>query len=331
MQLLESGGIRLEEIIRITNLKKYFEIKGSFFTRRGAKVHAVNGISFSVKSGESLGLVGESGCGKSTIARLILRLIEPDEGTIEFEGQDITNIKRKTFRPIRKKMQIIFQDQFSSFNPRMTVGKIISQGLETHKLAKGAEKKAMIDSILEKVGLEAEHKNRYPHEFSGGQRQRIGIARALVLNPKLIIADEPVSALDVSIQAQVLNLMKDLQDEFRISYIFISHDLAVVQHLSDRVAVMYLGKILELATDYEIYNNPQHPYTEALLSALPIADPALKKRGKIILKGDVPSPVNPPKGCPFHTRCPDVRDDCKNIEPEFKNIGNDHFVACHFR
>ena len=306
-------------------------MKSGFFGRRVAKLHAVDGISFSVKSGESLGIVGESGCGKSTTARLLLRLIEPDEGKIEFEGQDITKMKREKFRPSRKKMQIIFQDQFSSFNPRMTVGKIISQGLETHKLAKGSEKEAMIDSILEKVGLEAEHKNRYPHEFSGGQKQRIGIARALVLNPKLIIADEPVSALDVSIQAQVLNLLKDIQSESRISYVFISHDLAVLHYVSEIIAVMYLGKFLEMATNYEIYNNPQHPYTEALLSALPVADPTVKKRGRIILKGDVPSPVNPPKGCPFHTRCPYVRDDCKNIEPEFKNIGNGHFVACHFR
>lgn len=321
----------MNELLKVNSLTKYFEIKRGFFIRKTVKLHAVDGVSFSTKSGENLGIVGESGCGKSTIARLILRLIEPDDGSIEFEGQNITGVKRKQLRSLRKRMQIIFQDQFSSFNPRMKVGKIISQGLETHNLAKGSEKEAMIDSMLHKVGLSPEFKNRYPHEFSGGQRQRIGIARALVLNPKLIIADEPVSALDVSIQAQVLNLMKDLQSEFGISYIFISHDLAVVQHISDRIAVMYLGKILELATDHAIYNYPQHPYTQALLSALPIADPTIQRKNKIILNGDIPSPVNPPKGCRFHTRCPYVRNDCKNIEPEFRDIGNRHFVACHLR
>lgn len=319
----------MEELLRIINLKKHFEAKSGFFARRAVKVHAVDGIGFSLRTGETIGLVGESGCGKSTTGRLILRLIEPSEGTIEFEGQDITEMKKDELRPLRKKMQIIFQDPFASLNPRMTVRQIISQGLRTHNLCKEDNEEELVVSILEKVGLEADHKNRYPHEFSGGQRQRIGIARALVLNPKLIIADEPVSSLDVSIQAQIINLMKDLQEEFGLSYLLIAHDLAVVEHVSNRVAVMYLGKIVELATDYDIYNNPQHPYTEALLSAVPLVDPTIKKKKRIILKGDVPSPINPPTGCRFNTRCSYTQDECKTIEPEFKNIGNDHFVACH--
>lgn len=321
----------MEELLRITDLKKHFKAKTGFFGRQGAKVRAVDGISFSLRSGETMGLVGESGCGKSTTGRLILRLIEPSEGKIEFEGQDITEMTKGKLRALRKQMQIIFQDPFASLNPRMTVQQIISQGLRTHNLCKAGTEEESIITILEKVGLEADYKNRYPHEFSGGQRQRIGIARALVLSPKLIVADEPVSSLDVSIQAQIINLMKDLQEEFGLSYLFIAHDLSVVEHVSNRVAVMYLGKIVELATDYEIYNHPQHPYTQALLSAVPLLDPTIRKEDRIILKGDVPSPISPPKGCRFNTRCWQTRAECKTIEPEFKDIGNEHLVACHLR
>jgi oligopeptide transport system ATP-binding protein len=274
--------------------------------------------------------VGESGCGKSTTGRTILRLIEPTDGAIYFEGQDITNLDKSAMRALRREMQIIFQDPYASLNPRMTVGSIIGEPLEIHKIAKGAEKEERVASLLQKVGLRAEDMRKYPHEFSGGQRQRIGIARALALNPKLIVCDEPVSALDVSIQAQVINLLEDLQAEFGLSYLFIAHNLNVVEHISNRVAVMYLGQIVELASGEELYKNPQHPYTEALLSAVPIPDPTVKKK-RIILEGDVPSPINPPKGCHFHTRCMYKDKICEEVEPEFKDIGGGHWVACHFR
>jgi oligopeptide transport system ATP-binding protein len=317
-------------LLDVKHLKKHFPIKGGVFSKTIGYVYAVDDINFTLGKGETLGLVGESGCGKSTTGRTILRLIEPTEGAIYFEGQDITNLDKSAMRALRREMQIIFQDPYASLNPRMTVGSIIGEPLEIHKIAKGSEKEERVASLLQKVGLRAEDMRKYPHEFSGGQRQRIGIARALALNPKLIVCDEPVSALDVSIQAQVINLLEDLQEEFGLSYLFIAHNLNVVEHISNRVAVMYLGQIVELASDEELYKNPQHPYTEALLSAVPIPDPTVKKK-RIILEGDVPSPINPPKGCHFHTRCMYKDKICEEVEPEFKDIGGGHWVACHFR
>ena len=319
-----------EALLEVKHLKKHFPIKGGVFSKTIGYVYAVDDISFTLNRGETLGLVGESGCGKSTTGRTILRLIEPTAGDISFEGQSITTLDKGDMRALRREMQIIFQDPYASLNPRMTVGSIIGEPLEIHKIAKGAEKEARVASLLEKVGLRAEDMRKYPHEFSGGQRQRIGIARALALNPKLIVCDEPVSALDVSIQAQVINLLEDLQAEFGLSYLFIAHNLNVVEHISNRVAVMYLGQIVELASGEELYKNPQHPYTEALLSAVPIPDPTVKKK-RIILEGDVPSPINPPKGCHFHTRCMYKDKICEEVEPEFKDIGGGHWVACHFR
>ncbi|PON19571.1 peptide ABC transporter substrate-binding protein [Candidatus Entotheonella serta] len=319
-----------DTLLEIQNLKKHFPIKGGVFSKTIGHVYAVDGISFSLQSGETLGLVGESGCGKSTTGRTILRLIEPTEGSVKFEGQEITDLDKSNMRSLRREMQIIFQDPYASLNPRMTVGSIIGEPLEIHKIAKGSEKEDQVASLLEKVGLRSEDMRKYPHEFSGGQRQRIGIARALGLNPKLIVCDEPVSALDVSIQAQVINLLEDLQEEFGLSYLFIAHNLNVVEHISNRVAVMYLGKIVELTTDTELYANPQHPYTEALLSAVPVPDPTVEKR-RIILQGDVPSPINPPSGCHFHTRCPYKEKICEEEVPEFKDIGDGHWVACHLR
>jgi len=317
-------------LLEVKHLKKYFPIKGGVFSKTIGYVYAVDDVNFTLAKGETLGLVGESGCGKSTTGRTILRLIEPTDGELYFEGQDITKLEKSAMRALRREMQIIFQDPYASLNPRMTVGSIIGEPLEIHKIAKGAEKEERVASLLQKVGLRAEDMRKYPHEFSGGQRQRIGIARALALNPKLIVCDEPVSALDVSIQAQVINLLEDLQAEFSLSYLFIAHNLNVVEHISDRVAVMYLGQIVELASDEDLYKNPQHPYTEALLSAVPIPDPTLKKK-RIILEGDVPSPINPPKGCHFHTRCMYKEQICEEVEPEFKDIGGGHWVACHFR
>jgi oligopeptide transport system ATP-binding protein len=317
-------------LLVVKHLKKHFPIKGGVFSKTIGYVYAVDDINFTLEKGETLGLVGESGCGKSTTGRTILRLIEPTDGAINFEGQDITNLDKGAMRALRREMQIIFQDPYASLNPRMTVGSIIGEPLEIHKIAKGSEKEERVASLLQKVGLRAEDMRKYPHEFSGGQRQRIGIARALALNPKLIVCDEPVSALDVSIQAQVINLLEDLQAEFGLSYLFIAHNLNVVEHISNRVAVMYLGQIVELASDEELYKNPQHPYTEALLSAVPIPDPTVKKK-RIILEGDVPSPINPPKGCHFHTRCMYKDKICEEVEPEFKDIGGGHWVACHFR
>jgi oligopeptide transport system ATP-binding protein len=317
-------------LLEVKHLKKYFPIKGGVFSKTIGYVYAVDDVNFTIEKGETLGLVGESGCGKSTTGRTILRLIEPTEGAVYFEGEDITKLDKSAMRALRREMQIIFQDPYASLNPRMTVGSIIGEPLEIHKIAKGSEKEERVASLLQKVGLRAEDMRKYPHEFSGGQRQRIGIARALALNPKLIVCDEPVSALDVSIQAQVINLLEDLQAEFGLSYLFIAHNLNVVEHISNRVAVMYLGQIVELASDEELYKNPQHPYTEALLSAVPIPDPTVKKK-RIILEGDVPSPINPPKGCHFHTRCMYKDKICEEVEPEFKDIGGGHWVACHFR
>jgi len=317
-------------LLEVKHLKKHFPIKGGVFSKTIGYVYAVDDINFTLAKGETLGLVGESGCGKSTTGRTILRLIEPTAGAISFEGQDITTLDKSAMRALRREMQIIFQDPYASLNPRMTVGSIIGEPLEIHKIAKGSEKEERVASLLQKVGLRAEDMRKYPHEFSGGQRQRIGIARALALNPKLIVCDEPVSALDVSIQAQVINLLEDLHAEFGLSYLFIAHNLNVVEHISNRVAVMYLGQIVELASDEELYKNPQHPYTEALLSAVPIPDPTVKKK-RIILEGDVPSPINPPKGCHFHTRCMYKEKICEEVEPEFKDIGGGHWVACHFR
>jgi len=318
-------------LLDVKDLVKHFPIrKGIIFPSQVGSVRAVDGVTFYVKKGETLGLVGESGCGKTTTGRLILRLIEKTSGEIYFDGIDISKLLRKEMRALRENMQIIFQDPYGSLNPRMTVGEIIGEPLEIHGVAKGKEKEERVRKILDVVGLSVLHARRYPHEFSGGQRQRIGVARALSLHPKLIICDEPVSALDVSIQAQIINLLKDLQKEFGLTYLFIAHDLNVVKHISNRVAVMYLGKILEMADKHELYQRPQHPYTEALLSAIPRLDQTLDRK-RIILEGDVPSPIHPPKGCRFHTRCPYVEEQCKVQEPAFINVGRDHYVACHLR
>jgi len=318
-----------EMLLSVKDLVKHFPIRqGIIFSKQIGAVQAVDGISFDVQKGETLGLVGESGCGKTTAGRCILRLIEPTSGEIVFDGKNVPSLPKDELRELRKDMQIIFQDPYGSLNPRMTVGDIIGEPLHIHKLAKGAAKEQRVREILEVVGLSAFHARRFPHEFSGGQRQRIGIARALAVDPRLIICDEPVSALDVSIQAQVINLLQDLQQEFGLTYLFIAHDLSVVKHISDRVAVMYLGKIVELTGKNQLYKSPKHPYTQALLSAIPEADPTIKK-DRIILKGDVPSPINPPSGCRFHTRCPKAMDICGRVEPEFVDSGHGHFVACH--
>jgi oligopeptide/dipeptide ABC transporter ATP-binding protein len=320
-----------ETLLEIKDLVKHFPVRGGVFSRVHSYVRAVDGISLSIAEGETLGLVGESGCGKSTAGRAILRLIEPTSGEIRYKGTDIVTLNREKMRLLRREMQIIFQDPYASLNPRMTVGSIVGEPLAIHHIAKGKEREERVAAILQKVGLRPEHMRRYPHEFSGGQRQRIGIARALALNPKIIIADEPVSALDVSIQAQVINLLQDLQKEFGIAYLVISHDLSVVQHICDRIAVMYLGLIVEIADADELIMSPRHPYTEALLSAVPIPDPgATQKKERIILRGDVPSPVNPPSGCRFHTRCPYKEDKCVSEVPPLRPVGGGHLTACHF-
>ncbi len=318
-----------EELLEIKNLKKYFPVKSGVFRKTVGYVKAVDDISFSIKKGETLGLVGESGCGKSTTGRTILRLLEATAGEIHFEGKDVLSLDKQEMRSMRKEMQIIFQDPYASLNPRMTVADIVGEPLDIHKLVKNKrEKREKVEEILKSVGLGKEHMNRYPHEFSGGQRQRIGVARALAVDPKLIIADEPVSALDVSIQAQVINLMQDLQKEFGLTYLFIAHDLSVVKHISDRIAVMYLGKIVELSDKKDLFAEPLHPYTQSLLSAIPVADPTYKKE-RIILEGDVPSPIDPPAGCRFHPRCQKAMDICSKEEPEFKEYKDGHFAACH--
>ncbi|WP_027410686.1 ABC transporter ATP-binding protein [Anoxybacteroides tepidamans] len=317
-----------EPLLQVKSLKKYFPITGGIFSKTIGEVKAVDDLTFTVYKGETLGIVGESGCGKSTTGRMLLRLIEPTEGSIIFENQEITSLSKRELRKIRRDMQMVFQDPFASLNPRHTVEKILEEPLIVHGIGSKQERKKRVQEMLEVVGLGSYHAKRYPHQFSGGQRQRIGIARALMTQPKLIIADEPVSALDVSIQAQVLNLLEDLQKEFGLTYIFIAHDLGVVRHISDRVGVMYLGRMVELADSDALYKSPKHPYTKALLSAVPIPDPEYKQERQL-LAGDLPSPANPPKGCAFHTRCGACMEICKTERPKLKEVEAGHYVACH--
>jgi oligopeptide transport system ATP-binding protein len=326
-QTAESGDPALLEV---RHVKKYFPIRKGVMQREIAHVHAVDDVSFAVREGETLGLVGESGCGKSTLGRTVVRLLEPTDGEIVFQGTPIQQLGTRRLRPLRREMQMVFQDPYASLNPRKRVGTIVSDPMRIHDLGSRADQKRRVGEILETVGLSPEHYNRFPHEFSGGQRQRIGIARALALRPKLIVADEPVSALDVSIQSQMLNLLDDLQNELQLTFIFIAHDLGVVRHVSDRIAVMYLGKIVELSPAEELYTKPIMPYTEALLSAVPIPDPDLaEKRERIVLEGDVPSPINPPSGCRFHPRCRYATDICQQVEPPLVDYGHGHLAACH--
>jgi len=316
-------------IVEVRDLRMWFPINRGVLQRHVGDVKAVDGITFGIVRGETLGLVGESGCGKSTTGRAILQLYRPTGGEVYFKGQDLTKLKGDDLRAMRREMQMIFQDPYASLNPRMTVGGIVGEPLEVHNIGTKAERYDRVRELLAVVGLNPYFINRYPHEFSGGQRQRIGVARALAVNPSFIVCDEPISALDVSIQAQVINLLEDLQDQFGLTYLFIAHDLSVVRHISDRIAVMYLGKIVELTDRDELYKNPMHPYTQALLSAVPIPDPVIEeKRQRIILEGDVPSPAHPPQGCNFSTRCPKVMDICREQEPEFRDYGDGHFVAC---
>lgn len=319
-----------EVLLEVKNLKKYFPVTKGVLKRKVGEVKAVDNVSLFIKEGETLGIVGESGCGKSTLGRTLLRLYEATEGEVTFKGIDVFKASKDQMKELRRKMQIVFQDPYSSLNPRMTVSQIIGEALVEHGLyRRGKELEDYVVEIMNKCGLARYHMNRYPHEFSGGQRQRIGVARALALNPSFIVADEPVSALDVSIQSQVINLFTDLQRELNISYMFISHDLGVVRYISHRVGVMYLGSLVELAEKNALFDNPKHPYTQALLSAIPVPDPTMK-RDRIILEGDIPSPANPPSGCKFHTRCMYAQDICKEVVPEFRDLGGEHFVACHF-
>ncbi|HEY3208071.1 MAG TPA: dipeptide ABC transporter ATP-binding protein [Gaiellaceae bacterium] len=328
-----TDGLRGDELLVVEDLKKHFPVtRGIIFQKQIAAVKAVDGVSFTVREGETLGVVGESGCGKSTMARCVMRLLDPTGGRIVFEGRDITHLSRADMRPLRREMMMIFQDPYASLNPRKRVGFIVAEALEVHKLGTEAETKRRVQELLEVVGLNPEHYNRFPHEFSGGQRQRIGVARALAVNPKLIVCDEPVSALDVSVQAQILNLLKDLQRDFGLTYVFIAHDLNVVRHISDRVMVMYLGHAVEIATRQQLYAEPKHPYTGALLSAVPIPDPeAGRRRQPVVLEGDVPNPINPPSACWFHPRCPRFREGHCDVEtPPLYPFGDGHVAACHY-
>ncbi|MFN8491221.1 MAG: dipeptide ABC transporter ATP-binding protein [Caldilineaceae bacterium] len=318
-----------KELLVVDNLKTYFPIRAGILQRVAAWVKAVDGVSFTIREGETFGLVGESGCGKTTVGRTILRLQPATDGTVFFDGEDVFGKRRGDLKPLRRNMQIVFQDPYSSLDPRMPVGDIIAEGLQIHGIGDRRERHQIVLEMLDKVGLNPYHANRYPHEFSGGQRQRIGIARALALRPKFIICDEPVSALDVSIQSQILNLLRSLSAEFGLTYLFIAHNLSVVEHISDRVGVMYLGKMVEVAAREELYRNPLHPYTIALLSAIPTPKPR-SRRDRIVLKGDLPSPLNPPSGCRFHTRCPLAQDICKRDDPAFEEKSPGHWVACHF-
>lgn len=325
------GGRRMTAaptLLEVERLRKYYPIRGGVFGRRVGEVKAVDDVSFSVRKGETLGIVGESGCGKSTTGRAVLRLEEPTSGDIRFEGTSLLSLSEEAMRRMRRELQMVFQDPFASLNPRKTAGAIIEEPLRVHGIGDAGERKQQVKELLQVVGLDSYHAERYPHQFSGGQRQRIGIARALAVRPKLIVADEPVSALDVSIQSQVLNLLEDLQESFDLTYVFIAHDLSVVRHISDRVGVMYLGRMVELAERDELYDHPIHPYTQALLSAVPVPDPDAK-RERILLTGDVPSPSNPPSGCAFHTRCPHVMAICKTVRPPFRDQGSGHYAACH--
>jgi oligopeptide transport system ATP-binding protein len=328
---MDAAAHKQSPLLEVNDLYKYFPIYAGLFSRHIGDVKAVDGVSFTISPGETLGLVGESGSGKTTIGRLVLRLLQETRGQIRFKGSDITKMNRAEIRKLRREIQIIFQDPFASLNPRMTVGDIVGESLEIHGIARGKAAADRVKELLKLVGLRPYHANRYPHEFSGGQRQRIGIARALAVDPKFIVCDEPVSALDVSIQAQVINLLEDLQHQFGLTYLFIAHDLSVVRHISTRVAVMYVGKIVELADRNDLYVRPLHPYTQSLLSAIPIPDPSVEQRRKrIVLTGDIPSPVSPPSGCRFHTRCPVAFDRCKVEEPAFTDYGGGHFAACHW-
>lgn len=319
-----------ENILSVRNLKKYFPISRGLFNKNTSFVKAVDDVSFDIKRGETMGLVGESGCGKTTCGRTILKLYEPTGGSIIFNGDNIEGLSEKEMLPYRRKMQIIFQDPYASLDPRMTVGDIIGESIDIHNIMRGSQRKERIQYLLDVVGLNADHINRYPHEFSGGQRQRIGIARALAVEPDFIVCDEPISALDVSIQAQVVNMLEDLQDNLGLTYLFIAHDLSMVKHISDRVGVMYLGKIVEIASSSELYTNPIHPYTKALLSAIPIPDPdEAHERRRIVLEGDVPSPIDPPPGCRFRGRCRYAKDICSDVTPELRDTGGGHMAACH--